>query len=372
MATPRIETTAPHEPTAPNSSQDAERTPTPSTSTHMPRWRPSVLLVVIFATALALAGAVFVVSQYSGELFTLTGSASTLDAHPIAPAMPRAPHIYAPACSGNDRSVVGNSVVVDESEWLCGGASAYGGNVTVLGRVSGNATSVGGNVTVGGEVDGNVTSFGGDVTLLPNSLVAGDVQAWGGRIIRAPDAVVNGSVGPVSQPEGMIQPDSWYLFPGHGIPWLDMVFWALASAGIAYFFPTQIIRVRHVAQARLGGSLVVGLVALVVAAVASLVLVVTCVGIPVALLGLIGLWALSVFGTVALGFWLGELIVRNAEYRRRSAIVISALVGTLLLTLPAEIPCVGGLVRLAVTATGLGAASLSLYYARNAVGYRRV
>jgi hypothetical protein len=330
------------------------------------------LLLLAFATALALAGVAFTVNHYSGGSFTITSSVSTLDAHPVAPAVAYAPRIYAAACSGNDRNAVGNNVVVAEDEWLCGGASAYGGDVTVLGHVSGNATSFGGNVTVGGEVDGNVTAFGGDITLLPNSLVAGDVQTWGGHIIRAPDAVVNGSIGHVSQPSGMIQPDSWYLFPGHGVPWLNLIFWALASAGIAYFFPTQLVRVRQMAQARLGGSLLIGLAALLVGVAASLVLFVTCVGIPVALFLLLAGWVLSVFGTVALGFWLGELLVRDAAYRQRSSFVVAALIGTLLLALPAEIPCVGGLVRLVVAATGLGAASLTLYYARNALGYGRV
>jgi hypothetical protein len=110
----------------------------------------------------------------------------------------------------------------------------------------------------------------------------------------------------------------------------------------------------------------------VAGAIASLLLVVTCVGIPIALLALLALWVLSVFGTVALGFWLGALLVRDAAYRQRSSFMVAALIGTLLLALPAEIPCVGGLVRFVVTATGLGAAALSLYFARNAVGYRRV
>jgi hypothetical protein len=368
MATSRIDTTAPHEPDVPMTLSDSQHTKSPRD----PRGRWRLLLIVALATALALAGAAFAVNHYDGNLFTSTGPASALDTHPVVPAVAQAPRPSAAACSGNDRNVVGNNVVVAENEWLCGGASAYGGDVTVLGHVSGNATSVGGDVTVGGEVDGNVTAFGGDITLLPNSLVAGDVQTWGGRIIRAPDAVVQGSVGHVSQPAGMLQPDSWYLFPGHGVPWLNLIFWALASAGIAYFFPTQLLRVRQMAQARLGGSLLVGVAALLIGVAASLVLFVTCVGIPVALLLLLAGWVLSVFGTVALGFWLGELLVRNAAYRQRSSFVVAALVGTLLLALPAEIPCVGGLVRLVVTATGLGAAALTLYYARNALGYGRV
>jgi hypothetical protein len=125
------------------------------------------------------------------------------------------------------------------------------------------------------------------------------------------------------------------------------------------------------AEARLGESLLLGMAALIAGVAASVLLFVTCVGIPIAIVLLLGLWVLSVFGTVALGFWLGELLMRDSAYRQRSSFVLAVLIGTVLLALPAEIPCVGGLVRLAVTATGLGAASLTLYYARNAVGYRR-
>jgi len=330
-----------------------------------------VLLGLGMVTLLALAGVAFAASYPSDGVFPFLSSSSTSPSKPVAPATMHVPPFYAAACSDGDRNAVGNNVVVDQDEWLCGGASAIGGNVTVLGHVSGSATAVGGDVTVSGEVDGNVTAVGGDVTLLPAALVTGDVQAWGGRIIRAPDAVVRGSLGHVDQPQSLIQPDTWYFFPGHGIPWLNLIFWALAGAGIGYFFPTQLASVRRMAEARLGESLLLGMAALIAGVAASVLLLVTCVGIPLAIVLLLGLWVLSVFGTVALGFWLGELLMRDSAYRQRSSFVLAALIGTVLLALPAEIPCVGGLVRLAVTATGLGAASLTLYYARNAVGYRR-
>jgi hypothetical protein len=346
-----------------------------------PRRRRPLALGLALAALLTLSGLALTLGQWppltdlAGQLnsaFTAPGPQSATPAAPSVPAVARVPRIFAAACSGGDRNVAGNNVVVNQDEWLCGSISAYGGDVTVLGRVGSNATAVGGDVTVSGEVDGNVTAIGGNVTLLPDALVAGDVQAWGGRIVRAPSAVVNGSVGHMGQQQSFIQPDSWYFFPGHGIPWLNLIFWALAGTGIAYFFPTQLIRVERMARARLGESLLIGLAALLVGALASVILFFTCVGIPVALLLIVGLWALSVFGTVALGLWLGELLWRNAAYRQRSSFVLASVIGTLLLALPAEIPCVGGLVRIAVTAAGLGAASLTLYHARSVVGYHRV
>ncbi|HLY32523.1 MAG TPA: hypothetical protein VKQ36_15975, partial [Ktedonobacterales bacterium] len=57
-----------------------------------------------------------------------------------------------PVCTSGGERAFGSSIVVTSDEWICGNVDAYGGNVTVLGRVSGDVQAIRGDVTVLGEV----------------------------------------------------------------------------------------------------------------------------------------------------------------------------------------------------------------------------
>lgn len=346
---------------------------------HVPRWtRP--LLIAIVALA-ALAGVT------SAGLFALTYGLAVLPATAFdTPAVYARPqHLWqstrhwlaagaggkgaSATCTANGKTVWGDNVAVTGADHLCGDVNVYGGSATVDGSVDGSLTVVGGDAIVNGTVTGNVTAIGGNITLGKGADVGGNVDALGGDIQKASTATVSGNI-----ERGLalhdITPLSWLgLTGGFVVRWWNMIFWGLAGAFVAAVFPRQLRNVRSVVRRQPALSFATGFVALIGSVVAALVLFITCLGIPVALLLGVAMWLAWVLGTIAIGLWIGEGLLRLGGAPDRAP-VFAAVIGMLLLTLAESIPCLGGVLGLAVGFTGLGATMLTLLHSRRAAAMR--
>jgi uncharacterized RDD family membrane protein YckC len=112
----------------------------------------------------------------------LPAPAAIAPASPSAPAAPVAPPPPA-EIDWIDRgkvTVFGDNVTIREDE-RASEVVAFGGNVTVLGRVEGRVVAWGGNVRVEGSV-GSVTAAGGNLSLGPKAQVDGTVAVIGGHV----------------------------------------------------------------------------------------------------------------------------------------------------------------------------------------------
>lgn len=272
-------------------------------------------------------------------------------------------------CTSSSRTVWGDSLTVARSDHLCGNVDVYGGSAIIDGSVAGNVTVVGGSAIVNGAVTGNVTAVGGDITLGPSADVGGNVDALGGNVQKAPTAIVGGNI-----EHGFtfndVSPLSWLGFTSDiAVRWWSLLFWGLAAALSAVFFPRQLRSVRTVVRREPVMSFAVGIAALVVGVVAALVLLITCIGIPVALALGVALWLGWILGTAAIGLWIGEGLLRLGGSVDRPP-ALAAVLGVLLLTLCESVPCAGGILGLVAGLTGLGASALALLHSRQAAAMR--
>lgn len=272
-------------------------------------------------------------------------------------------------CVSGNRDTFGSSVTVGPGEWVCGNVSVYGGSVAILGRVTGNVTVLGGSATVSGRVDGNLTAIGGGVDLRDGATVGGNVDAVGGSIRRGAGVSIGGNVEQGFESRGGTSAPWLRLFDGSAFPWFHILFWALAGLLVAAIFPVPLRRVREVARREPVLSFASGLAALFFGIVAALVLFITCLGIPIALLLVLSLWLAWIVGTAALGYWIGEGLLRVGAAHDRSPVVATVL-GVTLLSLAESIPCLGGVISFVAGFTGLGAAALALLYSRRFAGRR--
>ena len=121
-----------------------------------------------------------VVARRSGTLITITpahggapgASASAADAVPTPPAAPSAaaaaPSVPSvppvPTVRGEDRNVLGNSLVVEKGE-IVHTVTVTGGSAKIYGTVTGDLVVAGGSARIenGGSVVGNATVFGGSL-----------------------------------------------------------------------------------------------------------------------------------------------------------------------------------------------------------------
>lgn len=299
------------------------------------------------------------------------GATGTFASHPhgsLADAPASSASSASSVCLSGSRNNVGGSLTIGADEWICGNVSVYGGSATILGHVGGNVTVVGGSAEVAGRIDGNLTTIGGGIHLRPGAVIGGNVDAVGGTISRDPGAVIGGNV--EQGFAGHDMPTHWLgLFGGSTFPWFHVLFWALAGLCVATFFPSQLRHVRDVARREPAMSFFGGLGALFLSVIAALVLFITCLGIPIALLLVLGCWLAWIVGTVALGFWVGEGLLRLGSAHDRAP-VVAAVLGVTLLSLAESIPCLGGVVSIVAGFMGLGASTLALLYSRRGTAWR--
>lgn len=344
------------------------------------RWSHALLAAVVAVAALAAVafGSLFMLSHGLIGLSSAPPRPPTTyamshgapaPAQPPLGAAPGARTALSEGCASGSRTVWGNSLTVARSEHLCGNVDVYGGSATIDGSVQGNVTVVGGSAIVNGAVSGNVTAVGGSITLGANANVGGNVDALGGNVQKAPSATVGGNIEHGFTFHG-VTPLSWLTSTGgFFLRGWSMLFWGLAAALAAIFFPRQLRNVRAVVRREPALSLGAGIATVVIGAVVALVLLITCIGIPVALVLGLGMWLAWVLGTVAIGLWIGEGLLRLGGSSDRSPVLASVL-GVLLLALCEAIPCAGGILSLAAGFTGLGASALALLHSRQAAAMR--
>jgi hypothetical protein len=292
---------------------------------------------------------------------------------PDAPDIPEPPDQH-----DNDLVRFGQDIEIPEGKVIDGSVVAIGGSIHVLGRVKGDCTAVGGSVSVSdsGVVNGDAVSVGGSTTVSDDGRVLGSNVSVGG----------------------------WPMHHGHAggmIPLMGLVGLG-AIAGIVGTFIQLLItlflawlclllareRMEHAVDrmgAKFGKSFLWGLVAwmamiviipaiAIVGAIAMVILVITIIGIPVAILLAIALvFALigAVLGIIVfafLGYVNGAMYLGRAILARRSPGVAvtplkAVVVGTILilgLKLVGKLLAFLGLIFVMPIGIALGIASVVL------------
>ncbi|WP_434348818.1 hypothetical protein ACN6A1_16845 [Myxococcus virescens] len=250
-------------------------------------------------------------------------------------------------------------------------AVVYGGNLVVHGHVKDDAVAFGGNLEVHGRVDGDAHAFGGNVILGPDAHVEGDVSAFGGSVERDDDAQVEGSIESfggagigrmvaseikkgVKEAKDPSESRRDRDDDGAGLAGFILTFAVLFGLGFLgqMFFPARMKQLgeevrRKPVQAGLTGF--VGLLAMIPLTV---VLCITIIGIPVALV----LWmAAPVAAALGYAAVASELGTRLPIFRGRKTQAVVLALGLLVLMVVGSLPIVGPLITTLVALMALGA-----------------
>jgi hypothetical protein len=255
--------------------------------------------------------------------------------------------------------IAGGKVQIGNPATIGGNLSIAGGNVTIRGNVSGHVQAAGGEVTIDGPVGGDVVVSGGRLVLGPAARIGGNVSYRGDNFSRDPAAVVGGRVDRAASSVESSLP----LHLGVTGGWIWSAGLLLLAALFAAAVPPASMRVAAELRARPWLALLYGFIALVCFPVAAILLMVTVIGIPLAMVVLLCYLILLVMGYVATAVGIGDAAVaryRPADSQRSSLRVPAAVAAMLALALVARIPFVGGFVVVVATLLGLGAILLAL------------
>lgn len=280
--------------------------------------------------------------------------------------------------SEGGRVVFGDDVTVRSDERIDGDLVVFGGSIRLEAgsQVRGSVLSFGGSIEVNGRVDGDVFSLGGAVDLGEAAVVSGDVVSTNG-VRRQPGAVVRGNVMGESRGVSMSVPSLWrpwrlgwhfdrsFRVVGEISSWvwntlLRTLTMVVLGVVVVLLVPGLTRTAGQTLLAYPGPSVGVGLLTWLAAILALPLLVLTCFGIPLALVGAVGVAIAAVFGWIVAGLVLGERLLQALDQAERQP-VLSVVIGLVALAVLSAVPCLGWLVSALVGTWGLGAVVLSRF-----------
>ncbi len=279
----------------------------------------------------------------------------------------------------DDKVVFGGTFKLSNGDTINGSLIVIGGIATLAedSTVTGDIVLVGGTLTVGGIVNGNMIVVGGSAHLKNSAYVFGDLITASSSIEQDTGATIAGTVQqnfsiPFQVPFSGNNQTSPETKPGITVPDLNPLLKtsrigfrsfgvAILAMLLALVVPNTVNRVIHpilTAPIISGGF---GLLTIFVAPIVLVMIAITLIGIPFSLLGILVLGFAGFLGWAAIGTEIGNRIARG--FKSQWHIAVSAGVGTLLLTLVADliglIPCVGWVTPFFLSMLGLGAVVLT-------------
>lgn len=302
---------------------------------------------------LVLAGSLLVlgfVASGIGEIFTWTTPAAQAAGINIRG--------FDSTCTRNGQGPsFGSSIVIGSNEVVCGDFTSFGGTVEVRGEIRGNITAFNSNVIIDGVVNGNMTLFGGTVLFNNGYQVHGHIDLYGTKQLNEQGKLHDVINDHAARP--------W--FPGKmgefSFPFWSLFIWIVVGIALITLLPEHVMFVRTTMTTKTRRSILIGLLSILLAPAVLVVLVALILPIPLALilaLGFIVAWA---FGTVAIGWIVGERVVRAVAPRYNTR-RINVVVGLTVLVLVGSIPYIGWLISIGVGLLGLGAVFLSRFGTR--------
>ncbi len=124
----------------------------------------------------------------------------------------------------------GSSLTIEENE-TSEDVVVLGGSLDVEGNIQGDAVIVAGSAEIQGEISGSVTAVGGSIFLGPEGRIYGDAISIGGAVQRDPSAEIYGEITEVSLGPGLELDDLWHGLwsPDWRLGWFDFGLGALIT-----------------------------------------------------------------------------------------------------------------------------------------------
>jgi len=251
--------------------------------------------------------------------------------------------------------VAGGEVEFDESSNVAGGLTVGGGEVSLNGSVGRYAQVGGGRVRINGTVAGDVDVAAGELRVGPDAVIEGTLTYRGREAPRvASGAQIRGGVKHI--PRGPDERGLRALFGFASLVWL--IGWIIIGVLLIALAPAAVSRVAETLRTRPWAALLSGLAVLIAAPIVMVILTITLIGIPLALLLLFAYLALIGIGYLASIATLADVALmrrRAAAAPSRGMRIVAFAVAAIVIYLLMAIPVIGGLLWFLLVTFGMGA-----------------
>lgn len=259
-----------------------------------------------------------------------------------------------------DDLIAGGGEVFISGEGIGGDLWAGGGSVEVEAPVAGNARLGGGSVYLNSQVTGDVIVNTDKLTLGPRAMIIGNLTYTSPEAATITEgAQILGAVAYTEREAGMpkkedIEQAGAAFLTGAKIVWFLML---LVGALIVGFglrrYSTEISEQAHTHPLF---DILIGIITLIVLPIFSILLMVTVIGIPFGVLGLLAFFALLIWSWFLAPVIIGAL-VHGMIWKSEGTVINwkSILLGVLIYALIALIPFIGPFVQFALMLLSIGA-----------------
>ena len=249
---------------------------------------------------------------------------------------------------GNNAMMAGRIVKLGRNAVVGHDARLAGNTVTAEGRIERDLNIGAATARIGADVGGTVRARADRVSVLPGAVIRGDLVV---RANEPPD------ISPEAQVLGQVRYEDadsgrWLSWPGK---WL-FSFLALLILGVTAmaFAPTWPERVADTMRARTWGSVLNGLIVLVVIPLAVAALAITIIGIPLAIVLIAFYVATLLLAAIFVSYRTGDWLVARL-HRVRASTWVRMILGVLVISLAISLPMVGMVFAAIVLIIGAGA-----------------
>lgn len=250
-----------------------------------------------------------------------------------------------------DLYAAAGQVVIDAP--VAGDVYVAGGSVRIDADINEDLHVAGGQVVINSNIAGDVVAMAGNVEITKSASVGGELVVAVGELTIDPSAKVQGTITQYQPPVREAKKVGLAAASG-GILWLlsSLVMTLLLGYGLPHKSATLVQEWR----ARFGINILWGLIFLIVAPLASILLMVTVVGAPLGLIALI-FWAVLLYvgklvAALSVGAWIQSLWTKKNSFE---PIWISATLGVFILMLVGAVPFIGWVAVCLVFLSALGA-----------------
>jgi cytoskeletal protein CcmA (bactofilin family) len=267
-------------------------------------------------------------------------------------------HVSLESSIGRNARIAGGTIELARQAHIAANATIAGGYVRVLGNVGGVLTIGGGRVYLDGSVAGDVEASGGQIELGPHARISGKLRYQSREALKQdPAATIVGGVEQGALPHLWWRGDHLRAAENAGF-WLWRIGLIALALALVSALPAACARVARSAREKFALCVFVGLIAVAIAPFAIVLLAITLIGLPLALLALLAYCALLIIGYIACGIALGEAALARIKPAQRAALswrLGFVALAVLTISLLGAAPGIGGLVSLLALFVGSGA-----------------
>jgi len=250
---------------------------------------------------------------------------------------------------------IGTTLILEENALVMGDINLIGSNLEVDGRIAGDLNVMAGSASIKDTaiITGNINQFFQTIEIRPKALVTGEINTYS-----FPSAA-NGQTG-----IRITQFIEW-LRPGNVAAIFGARLFALILFSLIgiYLFKTPTTRITSAIGSNLPAAWGAGLLTMITVPIVAVILIISICLSPIGILVILVYLLCILWGWVALSSYFGTNLIKwlKLDWAVEPATILGALILGIITSFISLIPCLGFLLNLMLTATGIGGVLLSRF-----------